>query len=117
MKTSDLGRHKLGAYVLAVQQLAPKWIDQPEKLRELASRFHVAFVVNSKTGPQLELLNYLRPTLEILRKSLSEADPVSAADPEGKNPGIQKQLKNISRMIDRQDRKTPGAVHADPSSE
>ena len=95
LKTSSLGRHKLGEFVLAVEQLAPRLVAQPDELRRLSSYFYSAIVVYSKTGKQLELRTYLQPTLIVLKKALDEAYE------ENNDLELKRQMEYIGGMIDR----------------
>jgi serine/threonine protein kinase len=101
LKTYQLGRHKLGNYVLAVEQLAPRLVQQPEQIRKLASHFHNQFVIYSKTGGQFEMLPYLQPTIDTLRAALEQAmqtdqDPMVRET----HPGLKFQLENLDTMLD-----------------
>ncbi len=93
LKTYQLGRHKLGNYVLAVEQLAPRLVEQPERLRQLASHFHNRFVIYSKTNKPLELMRYLQPTIQTLRDALAGAIETH------KDPGLKLQLKYLNNML------------------
>jgi|GEM_PF-7135000 len=103
LKTYQLGRHKLGNYVLAVEQLAPRLVAQPEQLRKLASHFHNRFVTYSKTGGQLEMMPYLQPTIQTLCDALAQAIQTR------QDPGLKLQLDHLNAMlkVSQRQRQTP----------
>ncbi len=90
-ETAKLGRHHLGTFALAVEQLAQSDLkNDPKRLRELASHVNDVFVVYRKTE---ELQPYLQRSmhalLQALKKSYEETQDIE----------IQRQLKNIDSLI------------------
>ena len=93
-ETADLGRHRLGTFVLAVEQLALSDMKtEATRLRELASHVKDVFVVYRKTPDELELLPFLKRCISALEHSLQELYE-STGDVE-----IQRQLKDIREQL------------------
>lgn len=94
METAELGRHRLGTFVLAVEQLALSDLkNESDRLRGLASHVKDVFVVYRKTPEKLELLPYLQRSILTLQQSLKQLYE-KTHDVE-----IKRQMQNIESLI------------------